>query len=1045
MKNMKQKWHVFLLLLLLSATGAFAQTVTVKGVVKGSDDGQPLPGVIVKIDGTTTGVVTDVNGAYKIDAPSATSKLVFSYVGMATQTVVAGNGEVNLSMKSGVEMKEVIVTALGVTRETKALGYTVSTVSGDAVRESGETNVIEALAAKAPGVQVTGSGGTPGASSKILIRGNNTLTGDNTPLIIVDGVPIDNSVNNVSGGDNPYNQNIQGVNESNRALDINPDDIETVTILKGAAAAALYGSKASNGAIIYTTKRGKAGKGLSVVYSGSIGMDKVDKLPPLQTRWSQGNGGGYNTETYGPGPSYSPLTGGTGFSWGPLASSLNLPTYNNTGNFFKTGVVANNNLSISAGDEKSSVRLSIGNTNQSGIIPNSKLTRTTARLTADHKANDWFDLGGSVAYTNTQTEKPQNGNNFSGMLALYRTPVTFDASNYLLPNGQQRQYFAAYDNPFFSAYDNPFTDETNRMMGSFFFNIKPCKDFVITARTGVDMYHTNNQQIYAISSVGNDFGDGTGQVNRAGIDNRNLYQDLIGKYNKQINENFHISALLGYNFQYEQSSSVFTRGRGLILPNIYNFSNASSLYTSNSEAYMHSSAVYADVSVDYKRFLYLDVTGRSEWNSSFGPSGSATFYPKADLSWVFSENMKLPKWFSFGKVRASYASVGKAPFPYSNKTYFSVPLIADGWTTGYGFPYNGQVGYTLSPTYNNPTLKPERTNELEAGTDLRFLDSRVTLDLTVYSRKTTDVLLNQPVPASTGYSSYFTNAAEIDNHGMEIALGLVPVKTKNFSWTITTSWSKNVSNISLLANGISKYEIETALGDPGAYAIVGQPYGTFYGSVWQRNSAGQILIDQNGLPMKAQSSAIIGNPNPNWIAGITNMFKYKNISFSFLWDIRNGGQIWNGTSQSLNYRGMSLASDARDGANATYVIPGVYAAGLTGLKDGAVNSTKVAAIDYWKFYQGQLGASEMAIENGGWIRLRSVNVNYHIPISTAEKKRWLQFVDVGLSARNLLLFTKYSGGDPETSMTGAGSNINGFDFFNNPSTKSYTLNFKVGF
>ncbi len=1052
MKKMKQKWQVFLLLLLLSATSAFAQTVTVKGVVKGGDDGQPLAGVIVKIEGTNTGAVTDVNGAYKIDAPSATSKLVFSYVGMATQTIAAGKGgEMNISMKVGVDIKEVVVTALGVTRETKALGYSVSTVSGDAVRESGETNVIEALAAKAPGVQVTGSGGTPGASSKILIRGNNTLTGDNTPLIIVDGVPIDNSVNNISAGDNPYNQNLTGVNESNRALDINPDDIESVTILKGAAAAALYGSKASNGAIIYTTKRGKAGKGLTIVYSGSVGMDQVNKLPALQDRWAQGNLNGsgvptYNTATYGPGPSYNMLTGGTGYSWGPLASSIGLPTYDNVGKYFQTGVTTNNNLAVSAGDEKSSVRLSVGNTHQTGIIPDSKLGRTSVRLTADHKANDWFDLGGSVNYTNTQTEKPQNGSNLSGtMLSLLRTPVTFDASNYIFPNGNQRQYFSSYDNPYFTSNNNPFTDETNRMMGNFFFNVKPCAGFVFTWRTGVDIYHTNNQQIFALSSLGDDNSDGLGQINRASIDNRNLYQDIIGKYTKQINENFGLSAMVGYNFQYEQSQTIFTRGRNLLLPNFYNFSNASSLYTSNSEAYLHSSATYADVSLDYKRSVYLDVTGRSEWNSAFGVSAKPTFYPKADLSWVFSENVKLPKWFSFGKVRASYASVGKAPSPYTSKTYYNVPSIADGWTNGLGFPYSGNPAYLISATYNNPTLKPERTNEMEAGADLRFLDSRVTLDLTVYSRKTTDVLLFEPIAASTGYSTYFTNAAEIDNHGMEIALGLVPVKMKNFSWTIMTNWSKNVSNISQLANGVSKYNIESGFGDPGSYAIVGQPYGTFYGTQWQRNSAGQLLIGANGEPQIALNSGVIGNPNPNWLAGITNMFKYKNITFSFLWDIRNGGDIWNGTLQSLNFRGRSGASDARDGANSTYLISGVYAPGALAGMDGKANATRITAQQYFQDYVGQNGAAEQVIENGGWVRLRSVNVSYHINISTPEKKSFLQFVEIGASARNLLLFTKYSGVDPETSLTGAGSNINGWDYFNNPSTKSYVLNFKVGF
>ncbi|HXC04840.1 MAG TPA: SusC/RagA family TonB-linked outer membrane protein [Bacteroidia bacterium] len=1052
MKNMKQKWQVFLLLFLLTAAGAYAQT-TVMGVVKGADDNQPLAGVVVKIEGTTKGTVTDMNGTFKIDVPSAESKLVFSYVGMQTQTVPAGSsGTLNVSMKVGVVMKEVVVTALGISKETKSLGYSVSTVGGDAVRESGETNVIEALAAKAPGVQVTGSGGTPGASSKILIRGNNTF-GDNNPLIVVDGVPVDNSVNNVSAADNPYNQNLGGVNESNRAVDINPDDIESVSILKGAAASALYGSKGAHGAIIYTTKRGKKskdGKGMQVTFSTRMNWDKVNKLPDLQNDFAQGNWVSgvptYQPMVYGPGPAYPIVSNGSGYSWGPRASSLGLPIYDNPGNFFQTGKTIDNNVAIVAGDENSSIRASIGNTHQTGIVPDSKLDRTSVRITADHKANKWFDMGGTVAYTNTQTEKPQNGSNLSGiMLSLLRNPITFNAANYLLPNGMQNQFTGVYDNTYFTAHDNPFTDETNRVIGNVFFNIHPTENITFTSRTGADFYHTGNQQIYAIGSMGDDLNDQLGQVNRTSIDSRNLYQDVLGKYNKQVNENIGISALLGYNFQYSQGSSIFTRGRQLTIPNFYNFSNASSLYVSNYESYQNSSAVLADVSIDFKRYLYLDVTARNEWSSTMNKS---YLYPKADLTYVFSDQVKLPKWFSFGKVRVAYASAGNAPAPYTSHTYYGTPVIADGWTNGLGFPYNGQSAYGISSVYNNANLKPERTNEYEAGTDLRFFDSRVTLDLTVYTRKTTDVLLAQPIAASSGWAYYYTNAAEIDNKGTEIALGLVPIKMKDFTWTFTANWSKNVSNIAALANGVSKYNIEQGFGDPGAYAIIGQPFGVFYGTAWERSTSGQLFIGSNGLPIIAANPSVIGNPNPKWLAGINNAFKYKNLTLSFLWDIRYGGDIWNGTLQSLNSRGRSAASDARDGANSTYVIDGVYAPGtLNGSGQdisGQKNTTTVTSKAYFQDYVGQNGAAEQVVQNGGWVRLRSIGLSYRLNLATPEKKCFVQYVEFGVSARNLLLFTSYQGVDPETSLTGAGSNINGWDYFNNPSTKSYMLSLKVG-
>jgi TonB-linked SusC/RagA family outer membrane protein len=1068
MKKMKQKWQVFLLLFLLSATGAFAQ-ISVKGVVKGSDDGQPIPGVIVKVEGSTKGVVTDVNGAYKIDVPFPESKLSFSYVGMATQSVVAGStGEINISMKAGVEIKEVVVTALGVSRETKSLGYSVSSVSGDAVRESGESNALEALAAKAPGVQVNGSGGSPGASVKIQIRGTNSLFLDNTPLIVVDGVPIDNSVNNVTAGDNAYSQNLAGVNESNRGLDINPDDIETVTILKGAAAAALYGSKGANGAIIYTTKRGKAGKGMTVTYSSSVAIDQVNKLPEQQKTYVQGTwdsvpsvpsgpnthlAATYHPLLYGPGPAYpilvDPNTGGntgTANSWGPTAASLHLPTYDNPKNFFKTGVTTNNNVSIAAGTENSGIRLSIGNTHQTGIIPDSKLDRTSIHLNVDHKVNKWLDFGGGVTYSNTQTEKAQNGSNLSGvMLSLMRNPINFDVNNSVLPNGNQRQYYTYYDNTLWGANNNPFTDETNRIMGNFFVNIKPTEHITLTSRTGVDAYTTNNQQIYAVGSEGDDLTSGLGQVNRTNIDNRQIYQDLLLKYNKQITENFGLGVMGGYNFFYEEASSVYTRGRNLLIPGFYNFSNAASLYTSNLESYQHSNAGLADISLDYKRAIYLDIAGRNEWNSSFGRNGKSFFYPKADLSWVFSETIKLPKWFSFGKVRGSFASVGKAPAPYSTTTGYAAPLIADGYTNGLTFPYNGNPAFGISNTLNDPALKPEKTNEIEGGTDLRFFDSRVTLDLSVYSRKTTDVLILLPVAPSSGYSYKFTNFAEIDNKGTEIMLGLVPVKMKDFNWTIMTNWSKNVNTVAALPPGVTAINLEQGFGDPQSVAIANHPVGSFYGTAWERDGSGNLLINSSGLPIKNPINQVVGNPNPDWLAGINNIFKYKNITFSFLWDIRHGGQIWNGTLQSLNSRGMSAATENRgDAATNPFVIPGVYAPGTPGHNAGEKNTTGVNGFDYYNSYLGLGGASENSIQDGGWIRLRSVNLSYRINFAKPEKKTLVQYVELGVSARNLFLHTKYTGVDPETSLTGAGSQINGWDYFNNPNTKSYMFNLKVG-
>jgi TonB-linked SusC/RagA family outer membrane protein len=1048
---MKRKNLLFTVLFILFQVAVFAQSRVIKGVIKDSETKEGIPGVGVLVVGSSTATTTDVNGAYSITVEGEGKKLIFTYVGYANQTVSADKEVIDITlMPSSTVLNETVVTALGVSKEKKALGYSISEVSGDALRESGEANALEGLAAKAPGVQVNGSGGTPGASTKIQIRGTNSLFLDNTPLIVVDGVPIDNSVNNVSAGDNPYNQGLTGVNESNRGLDINPDDIASVSILKGAAAAALYGSRGANGAIIYTTKRGKEGK-MAITYGTSIALDKVNKLPELQNRWAQGTIVAgvpkYNTMTYEPAPSFAQIKAGTGYSWGPLASTVgDKQVYDNVGNFFETGVTTNNDLSLTAGNESSTVRFSFGNTHQTGIIPNSKLDRKSVRVNVDHKLNKWLDAGAGINYTNTGSIKPQNGSNLSGiMLSLLRTPVSFDASNYMLNDVIQRQYFDTYDNPYFTTYKNPFSDENNRIMGNFFFNLKPIDNLTFTWRTGTDLYHTNNQQIFAVSSKGDDLNTGLGQINRTSIDYRSLYQDILAKYNKQITEDIGIGILAGYNFYYEQNSSVYARGRNLLIPGFYNFSNAAALYTSNSEQYKHSNAIVVDASLDYKRFLYLDIAGRNEWNTGFGRNGKSFFYPKADLSWVFSENIKsLPKWVSFGKARVSFASVGKAPGPYSTQTNFSTPTIADGWTNGLGFPYNGNPGFAISTILNDPAIKPEKTNEVEGGLDLRFLNSRITLDFTVYSRKTKDVLIRLPEAPSVGYNYKYTNFTSITNKGTEISLGIVPIKTKKFSWTAVFNWSKNVNSVGELPLGVTSITLENTFGDPNAVAIKGSPVGVIYGTAWLRNEKGQFLIGDDGIPILDPKPQIIGNPNPDWLAGINNILKYKNINFSFLWDIRRGGDIWNGTSQSLNTRGRSAASDDRGdgGANPMYTIDGVYGEGT--LKPGQTNSTKVTAENYFKNYLGQGGPAENGIQDGGWFRLRSVNIGYRLELSTSEKKRFVQFIEFGISARNLLLFTKYTGVDPETSLTGAGSQVNGWDYFNNPNTKSYMFNFKVG-
>ncbi|MGZ4035259.1 MAG: SusC/RagA family TonB-linked outer membrane protein [Bacteroidia bacterium] len=1017
---------------LLFQFAIFAQSRTIKGTIKDSQTKETIPGVTVLVEGTTNATVTDVKGQFSITVDGEGKKLIISSVGYITQTVAADKDviDVNLTLNT-TQLKETVVTALGVSKEKKSLGYSVSEVSGDDVRKSGEANIIEALAAKAPGVEVVGSGGTPGASTKITLRGPTDFSGSNQPIIVIDGVIMDNSTNTPTPGDAPFNMNLQGVNESNRALDINPDDIESVSILKGPAAAALYGSQAANGAIVYTTKRGKGGSGFGATFSSSVGIDKVSNLPKLQETYGQGALiGGVPTST-----------SATSNSWGPTVSN----PYDPYKAFFKTGYTYTNNVAVYGSNEKSSIRLSVGNTNQTGIVPNSSLKRTTVRLTADTKLTDKLTAGGTVDYTNTAGVRIQNGSNLAGtMLTLTRTPVDFDITKYINADGTQRQYYAFYDNPLYSAYKNPYTDQTNRMVGNAYLDYKILDNLSLNWKVGTDAYNTTTKQVYAISSFGNDNSDGTGQINNTSLQFRNVNSDAILKYNKQVTKDVGVDALLGYNYRYEESSSIFARGRTLTVPGFYNLNNASELYSSNSESYQKQNAAYLDATINYKRMLYLNVTGRNEWNTAFGKKSKGYFYPKADLSWVFSEAFKLPSWFSFGKIRAAYANAGIAPAPYSKNTNYTVPFYTDGYTNGNTLPYLGQAGLAQSTSLGNPNIKPERVIDEEVGFNLSFLNNRATIDFTYYDETSKDLLIYEPVAASSGYLSRYVNAGTMTNKGIELAVGGTPIKTKNFNWTINLGWSQNKNKVTFLADGVQQFNYEVGFGGLGSYAIPGQPYGVFYGSTWKRNGNGDLLLDANGLPQVSSTASVVGNPNPKWLMNINNTFTYKALTFSFLWDIRYKGDIWNGTEQSLNTKGKSAATVDR---NSTYDITGVYDAGTPNA--GQSHTTHLpgydgSGADYFTYYKGQNGADENAIQDGGWVRLRSISISYRFDLTKGEKKYLFKYVDLGVSGRNLLLFTKYTGVDPETSLTGAGSNIKGFDYFNNPGTKSFLFNLKFG-
>lgn len=1038
---------------------AMAQLKTVTGTVTGLDGA--IPGVAVVEKGTTNGVVTDRNGTFSITVESDEAVLDFTAIGYhAMEIAVKGKSVIDVALEVAEEqLDEVVITALGISREKRTLGYAISEISEEEVQQSGSNNIIQSLAGKAPGVWVNSAGGTPGASSKILIRGNATFTGQNQPLIVVDGVPIDNSTTQSTAGDYPFNQNLSGVNNANRAVDLNPDDIESVTVLKGPAAAALYGARAGNGAIIYTTKRGHFGQGkyLGVTVSQELTLNQVNKLPELQSKYGQGVGGGTPAGDAGatfvegdPGPDNTYFTAddvsiGTSSSWGPTVSSLGRSSVDNPANFFKTGVSSNTNVAITGGNDRSRVRLGLGYLNDQGMVPNTSYGRYSVRLTADTRLSNKVQIGGTVNYINSKQVASQNGSNLGGiMLGLLRAPASYDIDQYQYDNGNQRTYFAFYDNPNFTAYENPFQSNVNRILGNVYAEYDPTSWLGIDYRVGIDAYSDFREQRYAISSFGDDIG-GVGQVNQNSLSNFDFYQDIVMNFHTDITEDLKFNGFVGYNITLKRFNDRFSRGRILSIPGFYNLSNASDLYASNSVEEINTTAFFGQAEFEWKRMLYLTLTGRNEVSSTFELDNNSFFYPSASLSYVFTESWDgRPDWLEFGKLRYSFAQVGISPIAYSTRTLYSSQIFTDGFTDGLSFPYLGQNGFGIDDVLFTPDLKPERQTGNEFGLNAVFLKGVFDVDFTWYRQVTTDALLYQPLPESSGFTDAYVNGGEIENKGMEIALGINAIRKENFTWTINANWSQNKSKVLALVPGIEEFSIEAAFSSIGSFAIVGQPYGAFYGTVWERDGNNNLLINANGLPFQAATTAGVGDPNPDWLAGIRNTFTYKNLTFSFFFDIRKGGDIYNGTYARLNNLGRTLESEDRD---KTYLIEGVYAEGtiINGNDvSGDKNTTEVDAIDYYRRYVGDAGgAAEQFVEDGGWVRLRDVNLGYRFDLT--ESSIGIHYVELSFTGRNLILITDYKGVDPETSLTGAGSNIGGLDYFNNPGARSYIFGVKFAF
>ncbi len=1064
--------RVFYLIAVVFATVvvATAQDRAITGTIT-DNDGSAIAGAIVKVKGTKTGTFSRSNGGYTVKA-STGSVLVFSSIGKKTQEVTVGESStINVRLSGdGSKESEVVVTAIGLNRSKKSLGYSTQEVGAEQITNSRESNIVNSLASRVAGVQVNNSTGVPGASSFIRIRGSSSLTGNNQPLFVIDGIPIDNSqlASEATQGSVAY---------SNRAMDLDPNSIESMNILKGPAATALYGIRAAGGAVIITTKKGRPNEDgkVNINVNASWAFDEVNKLPELQNKWSQGAGGRYA------------FSSGASRSWGASIDTLYYDGNVNSrhdrrgsivgasaapsgaskvtaidpyASFFKTGMTQNQSVTMSGGSSAANYLVSFANLTSEGVVPNSEWSRRNVKVSSSAAVAKNVTASANINYVNSGGVRIQQGSNISGvMLALLRTPPTFDNANglsgtdalaknsaaYRYSDGTQRTYRngAGYDNPFWTVNENIFEDNVNRLFGNAQIDWSILPELSLMYRIGIDYYNDSRIQTYAKGAKAYPSG-------RMFTDDNTLSDitsDLILTYNVDLTDDIHLQALVGQNLYSNNFNFNYVQADGVGNPDAARDpNNYSGTTVSQGLSRKRTMAYYTDLRFDYQNSLFFNFTGRNEWSTTLPEANNSFFYPSVSVAAVLTEllpDLKSDE-LTFVKLRANYATVGKDAPIFGTATGFGRASYSDGWTNGVTFPFGGLIGYTRGDNLASTNLRPEQTTSTEFGLDIALFDNRVSLDLTYYNQMSEDQIFSVPIANSSGYSTQLMNAGAISNNGIEAVLNLGIVRSNDFNWDMSVNFTKNNIKVERLAEGVDNIGLGGFVGS-SVRAVAGQPYGSIFGFGWARNDKDQILIDNDtnsadyGYPIMNYEEQAFGSANPDWMMGIRNTFTWKGITLSAQLDIRQGGVMWNGTRGALYFFGTHKETENRTG---TKVFQGVLASDST-----TTNSIEVPYGEGWLSLNNGNGFygsnTEDFVEDASWVRLRELTLSYAIPSSIMESTPF-SGLTVTFTGRNLWLSTKYTGVDPETSLQGA-SNAQGLDYFNMPSTKSYVMAFSLNF
>jgi len=924
------------------------------------------------------------------------------------------------------EIGEVVITALGIKRDNKSLGYSTTKVGGDDLSKVGNQNLVNSLSGKAAGLQVISSGGAPGSGSRLVIRGGaKSLTNSNEPLYVIDGVPITNA--------NDGNSNsVTGISSPNRAADINPDDIESINILKGAAGAVLYGNRGSNGVILITTKSGKARAGKpQIVLSTQVAVDNALVLPDYQTVYAQGSRGVYGE--------------GTSYSWGPkiqgqtvysdaAGKNVTLSVYDPRKQFLQTGVTRNNNVSLSHSFNKSNVFLSAGHSLQTSIVPNQEYEKTNFRFNGNTQVTEKFNAGINVSYNTTKGNVPfsgQDGNN--PIFALFHTPVSWDLKGYGYVNpttGEQINFRGgSFDNPYWSVYKNSAKTSSDRFIASLNLGYDLTKWLKLTYRLGND-YFVDNRVIFRDIHSGS---KPKGYLSYDDVKRNELTSTLMANINTNIMDNLALTVVVGQDYNKRTYRNSIITGNALAAPGLVNTNNIASFDPGyNYETKRTLFGLFGDVTLSYKNYLFLNLVGRYEMASTLPENNRSYFYPGVSGSFIFSDAFKINKdILSYGKVRAGISRTARDADPYLVFQAYRKAEYGDGFVPGLKFPFNNDlgtyVGYKVANTWNDPDLKPEFTTEYEVGTELRFLKNRIGLEFTYFENKNTDGIIGLRISPASGAVVSIENTGKTSSKGIEAGLKVTPIKMKDFNWEVNFNFSRIRSLVEETHPKTDRIYMGGFSGNPAIYAVKGERYGSIVGSAYMRDANGNILVGNNGKPM-TQSGQVLGHVEPDWTGSVGTSFKYKGVYLTAQLDIRQGGYLFNGTEELLDFYGVSAKTLERE--KGTIVFPGVTSAGTP-------NTT---AIPIDRNYYGSL-PTEAYVYKNDWVKLREISLGYSFRPAGFD---FIRSIDVGVFGRNLFLWTKVPHIDPESSSFGTG-NAQGVSRFAFPSTRSFGVNLKVQF